>query len=94
MITLRTRTICSLLIIATMLPACSKQGPPPGPREKRTIYDFNPNLSHAMEVALENSARWAIQQKFTPWKEIPDFSANFYPDALSRVKQPAVTIIH
>lgn len=57
------------------------------------IYDFKPNLDHALVVALENGARWAMVHKIAPWKEIPDFSPNFYPDALKAVRPSAVTII-
>jgi len=58
-----------------------------------SIYEFNPRLSHALVVALENSARWAMLNNFAPRQDMPDFSANFYPDALKAVRASAVTII-
>jgi len=58
-----------------------------------TDYVFNPKLSHALVVALENGARWTIAHQLSSWKDVPDFSGYLFVEALKTVKPAAVTII-
>ena len=50
-------------------------------------------LSHALVVALEDEARWAIDNGFTLKKEAPDFQKLISTDVLRAVKPEAVTVI-
>jgi len=50
-------------------------------------------LSHALIVALEDEARWAIDNKLTDAQEAPDFQQLIAADAMRTVKPTAVTII-
>ena len=50
-------------------------------------------LSHALIVALEDEARWAIDNALTDKADAPDFQRLISADAIRAVKPDAVTII-
>ena len=50
-------------------------------------------LSHALVVALEDEARWAIDNKFTEKQDAPDFRKLIFADSARVVKRSAVTVI-
>jgi NitT/TauT family transport system substrate-binding protein len=50
-------------------------------------------LSHALVVALEDEARWAIENAFTETQDTPDFQKLMSVDAMRAVKPAAVTVI-
>lgn len=50
-------------------------------------------LSHALVVALEDEARWAIDNGFTVKTDVPDFQKLISTNALRAVKPAAVTVI-
>ena len=56
------------------------------------VYDFRLRLGTALLVNLENQARWAIRNRLSDRKEIPNFLDFFYLDGLKAVKPDAVTV--
>ncbi|MGE5602256.1 MAG: ABC transporter substrate-binding protein [Nitrososphaerales archaeon] len=54
---------------------------------------FSLSLEMALIVAMEDEARWMIQNRLTDAKQVPDFGQYVYPDALQAVKPDAVRLI-
>ena len=50
-------------------------------------------LSHALILALEDEARWAIDNAFTKTQDVPDFQQLISAGAMRTVKPSAVTVI-
>lgn len=57
------------------------------------IYKFSVNLDQALLLNLESQGRWAIRNRLSDRKEIPNFLDLIYLDALKAVKPDAVTVI-
>jgi ABC-type nitrate/sulfonate/bicarbonate transport system substrate-binding protein len=57
------------------------------------VFTFSVNLDQALLVNLESQGRWAIRNRLSDRKEIPNFLDLFYLDALKAVKPDAVTVI-
>jgi hypothetical protein len=57
----------------------------------------NPDLSGMLDqtilVSLEDEARWAMKERLTDKKEVPNYLDFIYVDALEQVKPETVTII-
>jgi ABC-type nitrate/sulfonate/bicarbonate transport system substrate-binding protein len=51
------------------------------------------SLDQSLITAMEDEARWAIQNNLTGKQEIPNYRNNIYRDALDSVKPQAVTVI-
>jgi len=66
---------------------------------KSEIAGFWPNLRYGVSLeqslltSLENEARWAIRNKLTDRKKIPNYLNFIYLDALEAVKPKGVTLI-
>jgi len=61
-----------------------------------SIWDdfvFELSLEHALLIALEDEARWAIKNKLTDKTKVPNYLGYVYLDALKAIKPDAVTII-
>jgi NitT/TauT family transport system substrate-binding protein len=56
-------------------------------------HDFVVELPQALILALEDQARWRIQNKLTDETAIPNYLECMYLDAMLKVKPDAVTII-
>jgi len=56
-------------------------------------FVFGLSLEHALLIALEDEARWAIKNRFTDKTKVPNYLGYVYLDALKAVKPEAVTII-
>lgn len=56
-------------------------------------YQFVVNLDQSLLLNLESQGRWAIRNRLSDRKEIPNFLDLFYLDALKAVKPDAVTVI-
>ena len=56
-------------------------------------FAFRLILDQAILMSLEDEARWAIRERLTDKKEIPNYLDFIYMDALEQVKPEAVTII-
>jgi ABC-type nitrate/sulfonate/bicarbonate transport system substrate-binding protein len=54
--------------------------------------DFVVRLDQSLLMDMENQARWAIRNRFSDRKEVPNFLEYFYLDGLNAVKPDAVTI--
>jgi len=54
---------------------------------------FEVSLGQSLLISLENEARWAIRNKLTERKKIPNYLNFIYSDALEAVKPRGVTII-
>ena len=57
-------------------------------------YRFNVALDQSLLLALEDETRWAIKNKLTDGRDIPNYVDHIYLDGLAAVKPKAVTIIH
>jgi NitT/TauT family transport system substrate-binding protein len=57
-------------------------------------YDFGLKLGQSMLINLENQARWAIKNRLTDRKEVPNFLSLMYIKGLEAVDSRAVTVIH
>ncbi|MBD3310632.1 transporter substrate-binding domain-containing protein [Candidatus Woesearchaeota archaeon] len=57
-------------------------------------YIFEVELQQSMILALEDEARWQVQDKAADWEEIPNYVDIIYFDALDTQKPGSVTIIH
>jgi NitT/TauT family transport system substrate-binding protein len=53
---------------------------------------FTLSLDQALITAMEDEARWMIENNLTTGKEVPDFTAYIYEHALKEIKPEAVTI--
>lgn len=56
-------------------------------------YDFRATLGQALLVSLEDQARWAIKNRLTQQKVMPNWLDFIYEDGLRTVKPDAVRII-
>ena len=56
-------------------------------------YQFAVNLDQSLLLNLESQGRWAIRNRLSDRKEIPNFLDMMYLDALKAVKPDAVTVI-
>jgi NitT/TauT family transport system substrate-binding protein len=54
---------------------------------------FEISLEQSLLITLENEARWAIRNKMTDRKKVPNYLNFIYLDALQAVKPQGVTII-
>jgi len=50
-------------------------------------------LDQTILVSLEDEARWAMKERLTDKKEVPNYLDFIYVDALEQVKPETVTII-
>lgn len=57
-------------------------------------YHFEVELDQGLLLALEDQARWAIKNKLTSKKDVPNYLDYVYLDGMGAVKPAAVTIIH
>ncbi|HLO33503.1 MAG TPA: ABC transporter substrate-binding protein [Anaerolineales bacterium] len=55
---------------------------------------FSLSLDQSLIAAMEDEARWMIENNLTTEKEVPDFVDYIYLDGLQAVKAEAVHIIH
>jgi sulfonate transport system substrate-binding protein len=55
-------------------------------------YDFRLQIGAALLVNLESQARWAIRNRLSDRKEVPNFLDFIYLDGLKAVKPDAVTV--
>ena len=62
-------------------------------KEYWPVYQFVVNLDQSLLVNLESQGRWAIRNRLSDRKEVPNFLDLFYLDALKTVKPDAVTVI-
>jgi len=56
------------------------------------LYNFRLRMGAALLTNLESQARWAIRNRLSDRKEIPNFLDFFYLDGLKAVKPDAVTV--
>jgi len=57
------------------------------------IYRFRLSLSQSLIIALEDAAKWAIENDLTSATEVPNYLDYIYMDALEEVKPEAISII-
>jgi NitT/TauT family transport system substrate-binding protein len=62
-------------------------------REVWPKYRLIVSLDQSLITAMEDEARWSIQNNLTSKREIPNYRSNIYRDALDAVKPQAVTVI-
>jgi len=62
-------------------------------KEYWPVYQFVVNLDQSLLVNLESQGRWAIRNRLSDRKEVPNFLDLFYLDAMKAVKPDAVTVI-
>jgi len=58
-----------------------------------TQNTFALSLDQSLIIAMEDEARWMINNRITPKKEVPDFSDYVHTAGLKKVKPDAVNII-
>lgn len=63
-------------------------------KEYWPVFQFAVNLDQSLLVNIESQGRWAIRNRLSDRKEIPNFLDMFYLDGLKAVKPDAVTVIH
>jgi len=56
-------------------------------------FRFQLMLDQTILVSLEDEARWAMKERLTDKKEVPNYLDFIYVDALEQVKPETVTII-
>jgi NitT/TauT family transport system substrate-binding protein len=56
-------------------------------------YQFSPSLDQSLILAMEDEARWLINNNLTTEKQVPDFLDYIYMDGLEAVKPNAVSIV-
>lgn len=56
-------------------------------------YDFDLSLDQSLFISLEDEARWAIKNRLTGNKRVPNYLDFIYLDALNKVKPENMTII-
>lgn len=56
-------------------------------------YQFSLSLDQSLILAMEDQARWMIDNKLTTEKKMPSFLDYIYEDALERIKPDEVNII-
>lgn len=57
-------------------------------------YRLNVTLDQSLLLALEDETRWAIKNKLTDGRDIPNYMNHVYLDGLVAVRPKSVTIIH
>jgi sulfonate transport system substrate-binding protein len=62
-------------------------------RDIWTATRFNVSLDQGLLLALEEESRWAIQNRLTTAREVPNFLEFIYIDGLRSVKPEAVSIL-
>jgi sulfonate transport system substrate-binding protein len=56
-------------------------------------FQFNISLNQSLLVTLEDQARWAIKNRLTDRRDLPNFFETLYIDGLMSVKPDAVRVI-
>jgi NitT/TauT family transport system substrate-binding protein len=56
-------------------------------------YQFSLSLDQSLITAMEDEARWMIENNLTTEKQVPNFNNYIYEDALKAIKPEAVNII-
>ena len=56
-------------------------------------YHLIVSLDQSLIIAMEDEARFAIQNNLTDKREVPNYRYNIYRDGLDAIKPQAVTII-
>lgn len=67
-----------------------------GPAQLQEVwadYEFDLSLDHTLLITMESQARWALKQKMTLAREVPNFRDFIYVDALHGVKPAVVTVM-
>lgn len=59
-----------------------------------TDYNFGLKLGQSLLINMENQSRWAIRNRLTDKKEVPNFLPLMYTAGLKTVNPRAVTVIH
>jgi len=57
-------------------------------------YHFGLELDQSLLLALEDRARWAIRNRLSNSREVPNFLDNMYLEGMGEVRPTAVTVIH
>ncbi len=57
-------------------------------------FHFVVDLSQSMIIAMEDQARWKIENNLTDKTKIPNYLDDIYFDGLEEVKPEAISIIH
>lgn len=55
-------------------------------------YNFDLYLGQNLLLAMEDEARWAIEERLSDLREVPNFLPLFYPDGVRAVAPSAVTL--
>ena len=65
-------------------------------RFKRMLLkiEYKLSLDKALLIAMEDEARWHIENRYTDAKEVPNYLDQIYFDALESVSPDAVNIVH
>lgn len=63
-------------------------------RELWSIYNFTVTLEQPFLMTLEGQARWAIKNRLTDRRAIPNFRDLIYLDGLKEIHPDGMTIIH
>ncbi len=58
------------------------------------LYQTTLELPQSLLLAMEDKARWYIDNKLTDQTEVPNYLNSIYFDALEKVKPEAITITH
>jgi NitT/TauT family transport system substrate-binding protein len=56
-------------------------------------YQISLSLDQSLILAMEDEARWLVDNNLTPENEVPNFLDYIYEDGLKAVKPEAVNII-
>jgi NitT/TauT family transport system substrate-binding protein len=56
--------------------------------------EYKLTLEQALLIAMEDEARWHIENQYTETKEVPNYLDQIYFDALESVNPDAVGITH
>ena len=59
-----------------------------------TDYTFDIRLGQSLLLSLETEARWAIRNRLTDKREVPNFLPLMYTKGLEAVDPDAITLIH
>ena len=73
-----------------------KKGNLEAERFKRMLpkIKYKLSLEKGLLIAMEDEARWHIENRYTDAKEVPNYLDQIYFDALESVNPEAVTIVH
>lgn len=58
-----------------------------------SAHQFSLRLDQSLILAMEDQARWMIENKMTTAESVPDFLGYLHPDGLEAVKPQAVSLI-